>query len=221
MPEIRIPKPKFDSKILGDGAESSVFVTAKDSKKVAAFEHERKLSPSSALRAKRIFYLQKILHTLFPQNFPKIHDAFGKHPDENVENNTGTIRERILMDGECDDNPLPHILMRKRCDPKHRIECLSASKSIERLLEPIGMQHVIDYGSNLNFISNSDGMYYVDLPMNVESNKSLQIHPEKIAIFMEKNNYSDQDKRTVQQSIARLKEVLKEYGEDVDRHISD
>lgn len=78
------------------GAECFIITDPRDPTRVYGTTWE----PLPAVEAKRIFYKNRILHTLFPKHFPKIHRARGIVSKKQSEHWTGTIREKII--------PTPH-----------------------------------------------------------------------------------------------------------------
>lgn len=83
------------------GAECYIKTDSRDPRKIYATTWE----PISSLEAKKIFYTNRFLRAIFPNNFPKIHIACGAKEGATDGYWTGTIREKV-MPGEKDNTDL-------------------------------------------------------------------------------------------------------------------
>jgi hypothetical protein len=80
-----------DLEFLDAGTDTFAIVSPDDPEKVIAIDYWR-MSP---LEAKKQYYSQRIAHTLFPHNFPRFYAAYERDPNQQGENLTGTVRQRI------------------------------------------------------------------------------------------------------------------------------
>ena len=197
MPEIPIPKSPEISKamskkslypgdsfgrdgktFIGKGTEKFVYMNPlKPGKAISIYSGKEHPSP------KQIFYLQKIYHTLFPDNFPAYHAAFNEtssffsrrppvysaYVTEYIEPNDRLITHPFTNVGDkCDDWSLPLPI-----DPYYQ-----------------------------NFVTGQDGKErYIDTLSKPRRTSRLNCIPH----FMKKQGYSEHDQRRVQAYIGRYK----------------
>ncbi|MDP3726378.1 MAG: hypothetical protein Q8R36_04240 [bacterium] len=193
-----------DKKILGGGSECVVIPLEGSENKVAAIT----LKDLSSYEAKKMFYNQRILSTLFPYNFPKIYASFAKHPDPKIQNISGTIRQRIegptrwqlekKLEHEGTLLKLLRIVTEK---DKIKYPFEEAEDGLNQAGLPVGYDTMED-----NFMVGADGgEYYVDTP-----NVYIEITDvDKLMAYMQKNKYTAEDIETVRKSIERLRELGK------------
>jgi len=171
---------------LGQGAEC--IVTSVDGEKKIVAAHIRYGAELEPRHAKQAFYLQRILETLFPHNFPHCYAAFGKKEEGSVPHASGTIRERVHK-----GTGIRGWYHRQR--PKYPFS------KVEEEVENMGVSVGIDFFKK-NFIVGADGgEYYVDTLDNFEP-KEWNI--EKIMAYMDGRHYSEEAKYVVRNSIDRL-----------------
>lgn len=179
----------YNEEYVGHGAEAVVVRDRgnPDSSKLLAFYYK----DATAERAKMIFYLQRVLSTLFPHNFPHFYASFGKDSRSQGEGISGNIRQEV--------DYLPH-------DPF--TEIISARypfSQVDKSLDKLGIK--ISFDRIANFVQGIDGgEYYVD---TVANSNIRDWSLDKILDYMRKNNYSNEDIDIVRRSIKRLKSI---YG---------
>ena len=191
----------LEDKVIGAGAECIVTSIEGKPQEVAAYTY-RMLSPAEA---KRVFYTQRILSTLFPYNFPHFYAAIGA--ESSHKRATGTIRQKVVEESENKiaqsltkllyaHSPFQNKLLRKTLAIKHPWEkVIEESKKIE-------LQLPVDYVGKNNFMLGADGgEYYVD-----RSSIDLSgVNQGKIHEYMKQNGYSEQDIEIIETSLNRLK----------------
>lgn len=178
--EIKALAAKSMLEYVGDGTECAVISSGGEYKKVIAFNYFD-LEPRVA---KKIFYFQRILSTLFPHNFPHFYASFAGN--EKGGTSAGTIRQRINMDNQ----------------PKVKYPFGQAEKILEELDVGVGFDT-----TTCNFgIGPDGGQYYLDTPFIY----SKKLPKEKIINYMQDNSrqdgkkYDAYDIRLVSKSIDRL-----------------
>ncbi|OGM29299.1 hypothetical protein A2801_02115 [Candidatus Woesebacteria bacterium RIFCSPHIGHO2_01_FULL_41_10] len=144
--------------------------------------------------AKEIFYTQRVLSTLFPDNFPHFYTSYGREPllakASGKAKFSGTVRERVIPAEPGTNAQHPFA---------------KAKAEIRRLSLPVSF----DSSPGNYMLGENGGQYYVDKP---------QIQPgswnrEQIIGYMEDRGYSDTDKRIVDLSIQRIGELrINAYG---------
>lgn len=151
------------------------------------------ITPKSAIEAKKLFYLHRILYTLFPYNFPKILVSFG-FLNEDITKMSGTIREKIVESREPSQ--------------KREFPFTLVTKAIKTMNLPI----LID-SADVNFVLASDGgEYYIDTVMlwnsrDESGNLIVDWNVKGLHTFMEAHNYSIHSIRTVSHAIKRINEL--------------
>ncbi|MBI2420883.1 MAG: hypothetical protein HYV38_02255 [Candidatus Levybacteria bacterium] len=173
---------------IGNGRECVVVAEIANPEKVFAVA-VRGLSPADA---KLQYYLQKMMNTLFPHNFPAFHASFSGIPARDWPEGplAGTIRERVY---EGDITGITYFF-----------------SDVERECKAMGIPiHLLDNYS-FNFINGEDGgQYYVD-NLGLLAGSLRELSPDnpnwrlpRIMRFMERKNYSEQDMLTVASSYGR------------------
>jgi len=191
----------------GAGAECTVIPLEGSDKKVVAFTYED-LNPH---KAKAMFYLQRIFSTLFPHNFPKFYASFGEHPDPEVQNISGSIRQKI--EGTKFGEPgyqEPSVHQSKR--PTDRlIKILKIASGKEKRIK-YPFEHVNETlaqldvslaydSSDVNFMLGDDGgEYYVDT-LKYSHSLLWRNGMEKIMNYMNEHNFSLSDKQKVKKKL--------------------
>lgn len=216
--EVRLIVEKYDTKFVGKGSECVVFSERDHSKKKKYFGLGNKpfrddvvvavdyRSVEDPLKAKTLFYTQRIMSTLFPSNFPRFATSFGDA--DTVNGVSGTIRQKVDIVKGDENN--------KNSDFGAKKPFGDVTKVIEMLNLPVNIDM-----SHFNFAKDIDGnVYYLDkvrLKVAGVSWKEEDTiwNTEAIIEYMEKNNYSETDKRIVQKSIQRLN-YLKKLNPKID-----
>lgn len=176
---------------LGAGVESIVIKSSDSKEGVAAAYSYEGLSP---YEAKESFYLQRILSTLFPSNFPKFYAAFsGEHGEK-----AGTLRQ--FVKGRP-FSKVPDEEMRSKMNP---------FRSAMADLHNYGID--VQYDPNTrNFAVGADGgMYYLDMLHGYDPEYMSR---EKFTQYMEAYEYSDQEKHIVATCLERLEALYREKKE--------
>lgn len=177
---------------IGHGAECAVVAQPDGPHRVTAFRYNE-MSPD---RAKKIFYLQRVLSTLFPHNFPRFYTVFYGNDQDKIPG--GSIRQRIWeqFGGRKNDSQYKDSI-------KYKFE------DAINILEQIGIPVSFDT-FDLNFDVGPDGgEYYLDTPIFLNIGKFKKA---KVIDFMKRHKdkpsgYSNADIRLVSKSIDRLKEL--------------
>lgn len=200
-----------DARFIDYGNECVVFQTGerKRSRMVVAINYR---NPTTPEKAKKIFYLQRVLSTLFPHNFPRFYAATGKHPARKEEMAvTGTIREekrgkRIrperIKDTEQERGILRTLLGKGVKHPFGRVLQTCKELSLPVSFDP----------ADVNYIIGKDGgVYYLDVPLS-EYGGEWKI--PKILQYMDRATtssgepiYQKKDRQIVLRSIQRLAEL--------------
>ena len=191
--------------ILGSGIQCVVVEHPSKKEKVVSINYEN-LSP---LGAKDVYYSSKILHILFPHNFPKVFFTSAKQEKEEL---NGTIREKIVGENFADQNNS------NRLKPDNFYPFEKVRKELQTLkLKPYYLPYVIDEKLE-NFIGTKNNEYYVDtaylgyfIKMQEVDEKITNI--EAISEYMRKNKYSESDITVVISALERLKELYKDNPE--------
>lgn len=140
-------------------------------------------------RAKLVYYTHKVLHTLFPYNFPRIHASFGMKTGFT----SGTVREKVVRDSQVKklNNPL---------------------KKAFDTLEELGFKPVVEY-SKLdahNVIVSTEGEYFVEV-----ITKTLRdFDPVKVMQYMRSRKFSFRDIETVQKALQKIAGIREKIGND-------
>ncbi len=199
---------KYDKEFVGKGAECVVFSERDESRKskylglgkkpfkdnvVVAVDYSMVLDPN---RAKEIFYTHRIMSTLFPFNFPRFATSFGS--SDKVEGVSGTVRQKIDIVEEGGKGA-------------HNLDVGSPHpfETVERVVDKLGLPLNLDK-SGFNFGKDKHGnVYFLDKLRLKEagsswSEKDTVWDLDAIGDYMDKNKYSDLDKRIITKSINRL-----------------
>ena len=181
---------KEDLSLIGAGGECVVVVQEVDSKTanvpkadiVIAIDYK---DIETSLDAKKLFYVHRIMSTLFPHNFPHFFTSYGS---STIAEKSGTIRQRIYeQTGQARDI-------------KYSLE------SVDNGMKEMGGFPIdFDFWHPQNYMIGEDGgEYYVD---KIRLDDKPVWHSDKILAYMEKNKYDSIDQRIVIRSIARLNEL--------------
>lgn len=176
-----------DQEIIGSGAECVVVPGKDHSKDVVLAYTYFDMNP---LRAKEIFYSQRIFSTLFPHNFPHFYAAFGRHPEvkkaEEATNPSGTIRQRIYQEGqEINEIKFPF-------------------ERVKEICHEIGLPIFAEDSPQNMKIGDDGGEYYLDVLRHLDP---AAINEDRLFECMQEQGYSEIDMHAVRISIGRLKEV--------------
>lgn len=195
---------EFDLKLVGSGAECVVLQSRNDQKKgekvVAAITYQD-MNPE---KMRRIFYLHRIMATLFPHNFPHFSSAFGKHPvQENIRNISGTKRQEIV--GPAGNelqaiSPEMHEFRWREVENTSQFPFSKVKEAVDTLGLPVDFD---DAGDNFA-LGEDDGVYYLDKIIYNPKDITLW-DTNKISSYMKIKGYSERDTRIVRKSIERLK----------------
>ncbi len=192
-------------RVIGKGAECVVTELNRRPQEVVAFRYSN-MPPA---RAKQTYYAHRIFSTLFPHNFPRFVAAFAE--DQEKGRLGGTVRKKV-------EGRRIHFWEK----PPNSIElgATRLAKKLAILVNPsikFPFSRVVDFKRKTgtaglfdhfddNFMIGADGgQYFVDT-----------IHPygkkfvwdfDKILDYMNVNNYSPKDRRTVEMSLNRLKNL--------------
>jgi len=196
--------------LLGSGSESVVFEDPKTNK-VIAFKHRNCYTPQ---QAKQLFYLHKIAHTLFPNNFPILHAAFGKDPSKPY-HISGTIREKV------DGRPLQldgghyslflELSIRTKLWLRRKFSKYPTFEDIHKECEKwdLPLMYRLDKYEG-NFLYTREGkVYYVDMLDDRLTNHELSTL-DNILDYMKAKNYSKNDQESVGSAICRLKTIVQQ-----------
>lgn len=176
---------EYGVELIGDGVECAVVSVNGESRHVVALRY-KEMSPEYA---KETYYLQRILSTLFPYNFPHFHASFSG--DNKNEILPGTIRQKIEKS-------------------KHAIAKYPFGQVLNQMTR-MGIREYISMDtSDFNFqIAPDGGQYFLDTP---KVNEKLW-DKELFTIYMRNNlnqegqKYSQKDIKLVQSSIDRLQNL--------------
>lgn len=183
--EIQKIADENNQEVIGSGAECVVIPGKDNSKDIVVAYTYFDLNP---LKAKQLFYSQRIFSTLFPHNFPHFYAAFGKHPNQKqTENPSGTIRQMIHE------------------DKKQKV--VYSFAEVDKICKELGLPLLIERGSQ-NFATGEDGgEYYLD---TIEHLYPPQVDKNKVISYMTENNFSSSDISMVEKCFSRLEEVYKQ-----------
>lgn len=184
--------------VLGSGRESMVEVHPQDDTKVAAHRMEHRGQESTYMR--KIFYSHRILHTLFPEHFPRIHAAF-EHTDQDK---GGTIRERVHVEKEG------YGAIGRLVSPKSFRHVMQELRAIGIADITLGEERMgFDEGSSKNFGRGKDG-YEKYLDTNFNINHDLLQKRNELLRYMQEHTYSEEDVQQVRNALDRLEALDKE-----------
>ena len=164
--------------VINSGAECVVVPEKDCDQEVIAYTYFD-LNP---LRAKELFYSQKIYSTLFPNNFPRFYSASG-----------GSLTYRNLPSGT----------IRQKIESRKEIKIIYSFQEVVDVCTEIGLPLLVELGGDNTTVGKDGGEYYLDT--------TQQLHPayidqEKLFTYM-RQRYTAEDIRVVKSSIARLTEI--------------
>jgi len=147
--------------------------------------------------ASRVFYMHKLMHLLFPNNFPKVYSCFGKTGQELGK--SGSVREKI----------------KPSKNKKQKIEYPIAvvEDAINEIRLPV---FELDRGDEDNFIVSGDGgQYYLDdLIMRRSYRDGYPEWPDwsidKLIAYMTDKNYSNSDINRARKIASRIQKLTGE-----------
>ncbi len=161
-------------------------------------------TPDEGFRAREIYYIHRILKTLFPTHFPKIRAAMEHRPDS--ETPGGTVREEVKIK----EDPLKaskranlvHWFMRNFIDKTTDGDF----KEVRTALQDMGVKGGIDYNPP-NFETDIDGheQYLDTAPALAEP---LVSRHYEIVQYMWARGYSGTDVRKVEKALHRLESLI-------------
>ncbi len=174
----RVPK-KYGLQYVDDGAARIVVSPSKQSKVVFASDF---ITETTWNRVQGLYYAHRILHTLFPNNFPIIHTSF----NSKKYNISGTVRQKIR----------PQFFHKKAKYP---------FEAVEEITTALGLPISFDHASWRNFmVGRNGGEYYLDTVCLYHNSSTYRWDMRKIIAWMHQNEYSQSDCRIVEKSIKRL-----------------
>ncbi len=204
--ELKKQVEALNLKYRGFGAECVVVSVPGENERVFAINFG-KVHP---IYARKIYYTQRILSTLFPHNFPRFHMASGT--PENADGTSGTVRTAVEgQEGNLDG---PYHPGYDWGHPKDKLQAMIAIVTgthpriehsfgaARRDLKRIGLNIHFD-PSPWNFIVSKDGEeFYVDTPhpIGVATNDAY-----RIMTYMKAGGYTAEQRRAVAVSLERLK----------------
>ena len=182
--------------ILGGGGQHLVMSNPDNpDKEVLAFVYNESLTEE---HAKQIYYSQKIMNTLFPHNFPKIYAVTaGSILDESGEKIPVEIRQKVVGKEPKDITELYQTNINKTL--KNQIPIKYPFSKVFDFYEEMGLENY-NGDHRGNYINADDGgQYFVDILF--EDNKDLlsllNLDPNKLQIYLLKNNYSQLDQKRI------------------------
>ena len=180
--EIQEIAERNDQEVINSG-EECVVVPGKDGSKetVVAYTYFD-LNP---LRAKELFYSQRIYSTLFPNNFPKFYAAFGASKEGDKP--TGTIRQKINYSDKA--------------------EVIYPFQQVVNVCNEIGLPLMYQPSPDNLVVGENGGEYYLDTTPQFPPEA---VNREKLFEYMIKSGYSQVDVRIIELSLLRIEEVYKE-----------
>lgn len=167
--------------VINSGEECVVVPGIDNTSEVIAYTYFN-LNP---LRAKELFYSQRIYSTLFPNNFPNFYSASGASLT-NRDLPSGTIRQKIESSKEA-----------RVIFPFNKVIDICAA---------IGLPLLVEIGGDNMMISSNGGEYYVDTTTQLYPGL---INEQKLFEYMNQY-YIETDIRIVKSCIFRLKEIYKQ-----------
>ena len=213
--DVRDIASKSDLEILGEGGFSTVFPLRED--RVFAFDRGHYFC--SVHRAKLEYYYQKILTTLYPNNFPRVSCIFDSLRDK-AGNVTfgGSIRARVFTDytrqEPFDDDTRGYEFHTQTVLGKKQkvvingraIRTFVPKEMLYKMLEwrENGIPLNLDTGKREHFRMDAEGNWkYLDLPF-VTKGEKIKWDQEKIRLFMQRAGYTEQEIKIVQKSASRI-----------------
>ena len=179
--------------LIGFGTESVVIAAKTVSKNdlgkintVIALDYRESRSP---LEAKKCFYTQRIMSTLFPHNFPQFRIVYGS--DSQNKFSSGSFREKIdLLKANPEANRYGHA----------KYPFTTVEHAIRQLNLPVGID-----GAECNFgLSSDGGIYYLD-SLHLREHRTWD--KNVISEYLEKNKYPRQSVDIIFKSINRLNQL--------------
>ncbi|HJY98413.1 MAG TPA: hypothetical protein VJ227_01725 [Patescibacteria group bacterium] len=174
---------------IGDGYECVVIGREGQERSVVAF----KFPETWPEKAQPVFYLHKILSTLFPHNFPSFHTVFYESPKDRMP--AGSIRQRINGPNKdtLDDSEFEKLVKFKFSGIRSELKKMGLSVSLDE--------------SIWNFAIGPDGGEYFLDSARLQKNYPLNIR-SVVKYMQECKRYSPSDIRVVSRSITRLNHLL-------------
>lgn len=134
------------------------------------------------LRAKELYYSQKIYSTLFPNNFPRFYSASG-----------ASIIYRDLPSGT----------IRQKIEKQEKGEINYPFQKVIDICNAIGLPLLVEISGENIMVSKDGGEYYLDTTSQLYPDS---IDEQRLFEYM-KIHFTEKNIRIVKSSIARLKEV--------------
>lgn len=179
---------KRDANFVGEGGRVVVAATEND-KNVLVAVSMKEVFPKEA---KTVFYNHRILHILFPYNFPKMYASYGRIKESGVSAN---FRERVIG----------------RSFTKLDIVNLNLHKYVSSVeypfwividtLKKIGIQIKFDNNERNYMVNDYGDELFVD---TINYSNWSEMDRDRVLNFMKQNGYSESDIRVVENSINRL-----------------
>jgi len=174
-----------DQEVINSGEECVVIPGKDKSREVVVAYTYFDLNP---LRAKELFYSQRIYSTLFPNNFPHFYAAFG-----------GSVVNRSLPSGT----------IRQKIEGQKGLEIRHPFQKVIEVCSQINLPLLIplsQIGGDNVVIGEDGGEYYLDTTAHL--NPTL-IDKAKLSAYMKENKYSQTEIHVIEISITRLEEVYR------------
>lgn len=208
---------------LGKGASSYALLDEKNEDKILAISFNG-ISPTEA---KEIYYAQKVLHTLFPYNFPEINAVFASRED-NSTTAVGSMREKVsgktlkdldasIHSSSGSEYSEPSFLVKvknyfddyKMPEIKHPFKVVMDERA---KLRKLGLTIPLDVKPD-NFILDEDGKeMYVDVSKMMDKNVfGVDMNYNAVSEYMKEKGYQESDIRTVISSLKRLGAIKEAY----------
>lgn len=192
---MKLALKRNELEFIGYGAECAVITQHGHDHRVTAFKY----SEVEPMQMKKIFYVQRILSTLFPHNFPRFYTVFYRNGYEKVP--SGSIRQKINVLFDFDKENFSQ----SKYEEATKYSFRDATKKLDSLEVPI---HFDLFSGNYN-VGPDGGEYYLDTPILYFSHKW---NKQKIIQYMQQqktkqSEYSDMDIRLVSKSIDRLRQL--------------
>ncbi len=161
--------------------------------------------PYSPVEARGIFYVQRVLSTLFPHNFPKFYAAFGAEMPPDLKERTsshrptGTIRQRII--GET-MKPPKNVEEQESFIPPYSRSVDHPFSRVTQEMQKVGLQLQFDMYEPNFMLGTDGGEYYVD--QTGSNAEDIVENKGEILRYMAEHDYSKDATRLVRLAIDRL-----------------
>lgn len=182
--------------IIANGIEVMVFPHPSNPNRIEAISYGD-IDPD---RAKMIYYTHKVLHTLFPYNFPRVHASFGSASEVKERKpkfNSGTVRQKVFPDSA-------------------KITTHSLKKAFKDL-KNMGFIPLVEVfrGSAHNTIKSGGNEYFIEMIKLIIQD----FNPEKVESFIQENNYSELDRAEIRRALGKMMNLRDKLGPDqLSRH---